>query len=240
MDLSGILLMEGLHESPTPVSSSHVSDIFFLNNQKGWAICYGGSLQRTTDGGATWSAGGSISNYFAQRIVMLDSVKGWMCAYNSATGGSDGKGYIYRTTNSGDTWVQEWEGSIIKSDLFDLKAQGTSALWSVGNHNTILKYELPIGIIPNSNIVSDYLLQQNYPNPFNPVTKIRFDIPESRFSVLKVFNIIGEEVTTLVNEKLNIGSYEVIFNGSNLPSGVYFYRLTSGDFTQERKMVLVK
>lgn len=227
-------------QTQSPATSIHVSDMFFLNNLKGWAICYGGSTQRTTDGGNTWTPAGGITNYFAQRIVMLDSAKGWICAYNSGTGGSDGRGYIYKTTNSGDTWVQEWEGSIIKSDLFDLKRQGTTSLWAVGNHNTILKYELPIGIIQNSNNVNEYSLQQNYPNPFNPVTKIRFDIPESRISVLKVYDIIGEEVATLVNEKLDMGSYEVSFDGSNLPSGVYFYRLTSVDFSEQRKMVLVK
>ena len=227
-------------QTQTPVSSSHVSDIFFLDNLKGWVICYGGSMQRTTDGGNTWSAAGSVTNYFAQRIVMIDSVKGWMCAYNSATGGSDGKGFIYKTTNSGDSWVQEWEGSIIKSDLFDLKPQGTAALWSVGNHNTILKYELPIGIIQSSNIAKEYLLQQNYPNPFNPVTNIKFDIPESRYSVLKIFNVVGEEVASLINGRLNAGSYEVTFDGSNLPSGVYFYRLTAGEFSEEKKMVLIK
>jgi len=171
---------------------------------------------------------------------MIDSVKGWMCAYNSATGGSDGKGFIYKTTNSGDSWVQEWEGSIIKSDLFDLKPQGTAALWSVGNHNTILKYELPIGIIQSSNIAKEYLLQQNYPNPFNPVTNIKFEIPESRYSVLKIFNVVGEEVASLINGRLNAGSYEVTFDGSNLPSGVYFYRLTAGEFSEEKKMVLIK
>jgi len=227
-------------QSQTPVTSSHVSDIYFLNSMKGWAICYGGSTQRTSDGGITWNAAGSIPNYFAQRIYMLDSVQGWICAYNSATGGQDGRGFIYRTTNGGDSWVQEWTGTIIKSDLFDLKPQGSIALWSAGNHNTILKYELPIGIINISNIAEDYLLEQNYPNPFNPVTTIKFTIPQSGLTVLKVYNILGEEIAELVNEKLNTGSYEVKLDANSLPSGVYFYRLVSGRFTEEKKMVLIK
>ena len=103
-----------------------------------------------------------------------------------------------------------------------------------------------IGIGKNE-IVVKYELSQNYPNPFNPVTVIQYEISvchscESRnpFVTLKVYDVIGREVETLVNEKQNPGSYEVRFNGSNLSSGVYFYKLEAGDFTSIRKMLLIK
>lgn len=85
-----------------------------------------------------------------------------------------------------------------------------------------------------------YSLHQNYPNPFNPETKIRFNIPKSGFVTLEIFNTLGERVDLLVNEELSRGSYEVNFNGANYKSGVYFCRLTAGNFSESRKMILIK
>jgi len=86
----------------------------------------------------------------------------------------------------------------------------------------------------------NYILSQNYPNPFNPVTKINFSIPKSEYITLKVYNSLGKEIETIVNKKLNAGNYEINFNASSLPSGVYFYRLISGSFSQTKKMILIK
>ncbi|MCX6163857.1 MAG: T9SS type A sorting domain-containing protein [Ignavibacteriae bacterium] len=101
--------------------------------------------------------------------------------------------------------------------------------------------KLFIGIKPISNFIPDnYLLYQNYPNPFNPTTRIKFQIKDSRFVNLKVYDILGKEIITLVNENLKAGQYEVTFNRANLPSGIYFYKLTAGDFTDVKRMVLIK
>jgi Secretion system C-terminal sorting domain len=85
-----------------------------------------------------------------------------------------------------------------------------------------------------------YSLEQNYPNPFNPSTIIRFSIPEANRVSLKVYNLLGQNVATLINENLNAGSHEVSFNAENLSSGVYFYTLQSGTFTLTKKMILMK
>lgn len=99
----------------------------------------------------------------------------------------------------------------------------------------------PIGIQPiSTEVPKRFELKQNYPNPFNPVTNIEFSIVESAFVNLVIFNALGQQVTTLVNQDLKAGSYKYDFNASNLPSGTYYYRLTSGDFTQTNKMILVK
>ena len=90
-------------------------------------------------------------------------------------------------------------------------------------------------------IVPDkYELSQNFPNPFNPSTKISFQIPGQYFVSLKIYNMLGEEVATLVNEKKTPGKYNVDFNASALPSGVYFYKLSAGNFIQTKKMMLLK
>jgi hypothetical protein len=86
----------------------------------------------------------------------------------------------------------------------------------------------------------EYSLGQNYPNPFNPNTTIKFTIPENSFVSLKVYNVLGKEVATLVSEEMNIGTYEVNFSASDLSSGVYFYKLETGNFAKTNKMILMK
>jgi len=101
----------------------------------------------------------------------------------------------------------------------------------------------------SSSVPEKFSLYQNYPNPFNPITKIKFDLPKSNLTLseakglnvqLKVYDILGREVATLVNEQLKPGTYEVEWVASNHPSGVYFYTLTTADYTITKRMVLVK
>ncbi|MCP5061125.1 MAG: T9SS type A sorting domain-containing protein [Ignavibacteriae bacterium] len=92
----------------------------------------------------------------------------------------------------------------------------------------------------NNSIPHEYLLEQNYPNPFNPSTKIRYSIPSFEFVTLKIYNILGSEVATLVNQKQTSGSYEVSFNATDLTSGIYFYQISTSNFTQVNKMMLLK
>ena len=97
------------------------------------------------------------------------------------------------------------------------------------------------GVTPvTSKIPNKYVLEQNYPNPFNPVTKISFDLPKTGLVSLKVFDVLGKEVATLVNEVKNPGSYIVDFDGASLSSGTYFYRLESNGFVSTKKMMLIK
>ncbi len=92
----------------------------------------------------------------------------------------------------------------------------------------------------SSDIPKSYKLSQNYPNPFNPVTNIAFDIPKSSYAVLRVFDMLGREVDMLVNEELDAGSYRINFDASNLSSGTYFYSLTTSNFSQTKKLTVIK
>ena len=85
-----------------------------------------------------------------------------------------------------------------------------------------------------------FALSQNYPNPFNPSTTIKYSIPKQSNVTLKVFDVLGCEATTLVNEEKLAGNYEIIWNAVNLPSGVYFYQLTAGAFIETKKLVFIK
>ncbi len=93
--------------------------------------------------------------------------------------------------------------------------------------------------VEESQIPNRYKLEQNYPNPFNPSTKIRWQLPVGSNTTLRVFNILGKEVETLVNEYKPAGKYETEFNAANLPSGVYFFRLKAGSYAETKKMILI-
>jgi hypothetical protein len=110
--------------------------------------------------------------------------------------------------------------------------------------------DITTGLDDNSNFsqVKEFRLQQNYPNPFNPSTTIRYTLPQSAQVTLQIYDVTGREIATLVDEKSSAGDYRVKFNGKNLPSGIYFYRLNARDisksakslFSQTRKLVLLK
>jgi hypothetical protein len=91
-----------------------------------------------------------------------------------------------------------------------------------------------------SGAVTEFALLQNYPNPFNPTTSIAFDVPSRTLVTIKVFNMIGQEVATVVNGEMTAGRHIVNFDGSRLPSAIYLYQITAGDFTATRKMLLMK
>jgi photosystem II stability/assembly factor-like uncharacterized protein len=136
-------------------------------------------------------------------------------------------------------------------DRIGYRSDSTTVTITRNNIDSVNFYlmKLFIGINPISNNIPDkYFLYQNYPNPFNPSTIIKFQIkemssphaPGGDLTTLKIYDILGKEVAILVNENLKAGEYEVTFNGSRLPSGIYFYKLIAGDFAETKKMVLIK
>ena len=157
--------------------------------------------------------------------IKYDSIgtQRWVQIYNGQGNGND-CAFSIVADNSGNVYVTGW-------------SYGTT---TYDDYCTI-KYHDLIGIKLISNgTPKEYSLSQNYPNPFNPTTKIKFDIPRSGDVKLVIYDILGREVTTLVNQDLKPGVYEVEWNASNKPSGVYFYKLTTADFTETKRMVLIK
>jgi Outer membrane protein Omp28/Secretion system C-terminal sorting domain len=98
----------------------------------------------------------------------------------------------------------------------------------------------PLGVSSNGTVPSDFVLYQNYPNPFNPVTTISYYLPEDSHVLLKVYNLLGEEIYTLVNANEKSGGHSLNFDGYSLSSGVYIYKIIAGEFTDIKKMMLVK
>ncbi len=105
----------------------------------------------------------------------------------------------------------------------------------------MLLKDFPVDVEPiNEVIPSAYALEQNYPNPFNPSTTINFSIPVEGFVTLDVYNTIGQKVASLVNETKTAGTYKVDFDAATLTSGIYFYKISVGNFTETKKMILMK
>lgn len=128
-----------------------------------------------------------------------------------------------------------WIGVAVGADVAAVQTNLDSAA---------LKYEdlkLATSITQSINSAPEkFALNQNYPNPFNPETKISFELPVSEMVTLKVSNLLGQNVATLVNNTLNAGSYQFVFNAANLPSGLYFYTLQAGSHMETKKMILIK
>lgn len=148
---------------------------------------------------------------------------------------------LWAARYSGDNQSESFASSIIIDKPGYVYVSGYSKISDIYNKAVTIKYSQTTGVVNTSSLVpSKYLLEQNYPNPFNPSTKINFSLPKSSFVTLKVFDLSGKEVSNLVNRNLSAGTYEADFNAANLTSGIYFYRLETDNFSETRKMMLVK
>jgi hypothetical protein len=202
----------------------------------------------TTNGGTTWvrqSTG--IPNVIGVQIrsvlIRPGSTTQFYAGLDNVTTGG-----VYRTTDAGATWTAFNGGSmlatcVVRALTFRTSPDstlfaGVAGATAQGGH----EYSFPlVGINdPHTGIPTEYNLSQNYPNPFNPTTVINYALPKASYVTLKIYDISGREVSTLVSEEKSTGYYNVTFNASGLSSGVYFYKLTAGNFTQTKKLNLVK
>ena len=227
-------------------SGTWLSSIFFVNANTGWitgnqSSPWGGLLRKTTDGGITWVQQANHNTNELYQSFFLNENTGWVVGDNPP---------IQKTTNGGLNWNTQITPAM--TWCWDIYFADANKGWAVGDGSTFNILTSTNGGGPvfisnlNNDIPSSYHLYQNYPNPFNPVTKIKFDIQKSVVSgqnsivTLKVFDLLGKEVASLVNEALKPGTYEVTFNGSNLSNGVYFYKLSAGNYIETKKMLMIK
>jgi len=141
------------------------------------------------------------------------------------------------------SWEDTWVGacSVIPDNtnsIYKMWYTGGNAVWD-GHIGYATAPVVGIKVL-DVNLPNDYMLHQNYPNPFNPTTNIQFSIPKSEFVTLKIYNILGEEVVTLVSERLTAGSYKYDWDASGLASGVYLYSIKAGDHVDSKKMILLR
>jgi len=231
----------GLNWSLYPTgASAKLYGIFFTNINTGWITGENGQILKTTNSGLNWFSQNTNTNKNIYNIYFMDNDFGWACGDS---------GLILKTLNSGNLW---------RIDMINIGSEFNNIVFF--NHNTGLCYGKGGTILKtttggatwyqnNSDFLpSSFSLSQNYPNPFNPTTSIKYQIKElssphvlgGDLVQIKVYDILGKEIETLVNEKQSPGTYEVTWDASAFPSGVYFYRLEAGDFKQTNKMILIK
>ena len=227
---------------------NNLHDINFVNQYTGWAFgenSYSyGKIVKTTNSGLNWSLVFQ-SPYITYSLFFINENTGWIGGYNNISH----NGNILNTTNGGVNWFEQFAGSGPNHEFFSIYFVNPNLGWAVGNNGIIISTTNggnPIGIEPISlGTPNRFYLFQNYPNPFNPVTKIKFSIPPSKgtwgmITSLVIYDVLGKEIEVLVSKEMKSGTYEVTWDASNYPSGVYFYKLSSSDFSLTRKMVLIK
>lgn len=161
------------------------------------------------------------------------------------SGGAYPGGGIYVSTNLGESWTNVNPG-LTDLNINALATDGADVYVGAGGQLGHGIWSRPLSQIITSvngiknNVPSEFLLLQNYPNPFNPVTTISYIIPKTSWVTLKVYDILGREVSTMVDKNERTGKYSVTFKGDNLSSGVYFYQLKAGNFTETKKLLLLK
>ena len=230
------------------VSGSIVHVVYSVYNISKWDIYY----KRSTNGGTSWTGDTDLVNSTASAINPSLAVSGsavhiaWFDARNTNM-----QIYYKRSTNGGNAW--ETDTRLTNTDSNSVVpsiATAGSIVHIVWFDNRDGNYEIyykrnptgnPIGIQNISSEIPDkFKLEQNYPNPFNPTTKIKFDVVRLGNVKIVVYDVMGREVQTLVNESLKPGTYEASFDGSSLNSGVYFYKISAGEFSQTKKMLMIK
>ncbi|OGU71510.1 MAG: hypothetical protein A2V93_09000 [Ignavibacteria bacterium RBG_16_34_14] len=212
-----------------------LNQIKVLDNKNAIAISLY-DIYRTTDSGDSWKISQSSNDYYNyfDRVAFSDSLNGMLK-----------KSYkLYKTVDGGKSWIESslslptW-GQLKKMEFNsqgDLFILGEFSLCILKNPNLFYNQNNRIAILPKN-----HSLSQNYPNPFNPTTSIQYTVGSRRFVTLKVYDVLGREVATLVNEEKSPGEYEVkFFAKGGLASGVYYYQIKSGDFIQTKKMLMIK
>lgn len=161
--------------------------------------------------------------------------EGWAAAYDANTPG-DSSMFVSHTVNILDAF-NAGDKIIIRFRLFaDANTNGWG--WTIDN---LVIQEGVVGIAENNDALpANFSMEQNYPNPFNPSTTIKFAIPSDNKVILKIYDILGREITTLINKQFKAGYHSVVWNAANLASGVYIYRLEAGNFINIKKMLLLK
>jgi len=207
-----------------------IETIKIINNYIYVGAIYG--IYLSTNRGANWSYKG-----FGNDIV--ECIEGYGDVVFAGTP-DPWDGGIFVSTNKGGTW-QEFNSGLPYLGTFALAIVDTTIFAGIWGHSAWKTSNIVTDVPDPGNIIpTDYVLSQNFPNPFNPTTKIEYKIPELSFVILKIYDVLGKEVGTLVNEEKSIGKYNVEFNATNLPSGIYFYRLQAGSFVETKKMVLLR
>jgi photosystem II stability/assembly factor-like uncharacterized protein len=222
------------------------NDVYFVNPDTGWVVGEDLSIQhyavifKTMDGGNTWDFQTFGSDTSFQGIQFVNDSTGWI------VGGSNTTAVILYTNDGGTTWIPQNPGT--SNFLSEFYFTDVNNGWAVGFDGSIVHTSTGgvVGIQNRiNNIPEDFVLYNNYPNPFNPSTTIQYEIPRTTRVVIIIYDMLEQQVKTLVDEDQSSGQKSVSWDGTDqsgnlVSSGIYFYKLHAGDFIETKKMVLMK
>ncbi len=196
-----------------------------------YAGSWGGGVFLSSNSGSSWnSVNSGLTNLLVNTLAIDDTV-----IFAGTEGG------VYFSTNNGLNWIVKNEGIGSLNSVYAIDFKNNFVFAGLSNAVWSRPLDELIGVRRLNELVSEkFYLYQNYPNPFNPNSKIKFQTSKFSHVKLTVFDILGKEIHTLVNGELSPGTYEADFDGSNSPSGIYYYRLNAGDYIETKKMVLLK
>ena len=196
---------------------------------------------RTTDGGGNWSPYAITPSGYNFSIQFISETTGWISGF-------DGTSVIIKTTDGGNNWFRQESPCKNEGGLSNILFINENIGWAIGNG--IFKTTNGGSVVSvedekkfqNNFLPAQITLFQNYPNPFNPATSMQYAIGSKQIVTLKVYDILGREVVTLVNEEQNAGMHKVKFDAAKykLSSGVYFYRIQADQFSETKKMILMR
>ncbi|MDH3268545.1 MAG: YCF48-related protein, partial [Ignavibacteria bacterium] len=214
-------------------TSDRLSSIFFYESNTGWIVGNNGTILKTTDGGMNWESQVSGTSNHLYSVIFTDANIGFAVGT---------LGTILKTTNGGTNWESQVTG--ITPRLLSVYFLDDNTGWAVGDGSTIIKTTNGgVTFVDEKNDLEfpqSFVLYQNYPNPFNPSTTISWQSPVGSHQTLKIYDVLGNLVVTLVDEYRIAGSFEVDFDATDLTSGVYIYQIIVGNYIQTRKMILLK
>jgi len=198
----------------------------------------GNKIYKTTDLGENWiNISGDLPNIPHNDFFVDPETNNYYTANDFG---------VYSSSDGGSTWVREGSGMpFVVANDFDYVVYDSVAYLRIATFGrSVFETELgpisPTGIDDNKDQLLLYSLYQNYPNPFNPITRIKYSIPVKGNVTLSIINSIGERVEVLVDDFKEAGNYEAVWNAGGLPSGVYIYKVQVNDFTETKKMILLK
>jgi photosystem II stability/assembly factor-like uncharacterized protein len=217
---------------------NYISAIYFKDALTGW-LTSDLNLYKTTNAGKDWDLVAQMDGLSPYQLLFKNETEGYMIA--SSYKGTCG---IYETFNGGKDWTPIRDYISLNS----IYLNKNNTLWGVGDYGKLIMYKNTLTTVDEKGygkyVPNSFTLFPNYPNPFNSITIIKYNLKKSGFISVKVYDILGREITTLVNEYEQAGEYSIIFNtstiGGGLPSGIYLYRLQAGNFVETKKMLLLK
>jgi len=195
-----------------------------------------GKIYKTTNSASSWfSISGNLPDSPTNDVLIYYPGTSTSIYYAAMDVG------VFFTNNYGTSWIELADGLPNTVAMHLDYHQATNRL-RIGTHGrSVWETANPVGVINYNNEIPDkFSLEQNYPNPFNPVTTIKYQILNAGFVNLTVFDILGREIKQIVNENQNTGTYTVQFDAENLTSGIYFYKLQTNEFTETKKMMVIK